>query len=492
MAENNTSEDITVGAQDPAANAAAPAGEQAAAQPAGQVAGAPAAPAAPAPEAPAPAEAPAPTGEPAQLPDNPLDAKAGTASATPGTPATPEASADSAAPSDMIDNIVSTETSEGDERILEEAPELDMSLMQEVEPTKSAFLLVLKIAFAILVVVSVASFLFFTSQLTNTFDFASSTFNIPNISKDLASSNAEITTLQTDLNFYRYLQIKAFLDEFSYYGDSYLQNYDVANSQTAASSAKKKANSRLKKLRDKLRVSFMAVKDQLVHNFTVPIVSKDFESDADFVTLFRDHLTTKLTQKSEELLATADSQAMRDQKNYKYTKNLVANSDIKTLVLATDFDALSDKHLYKLVKDVNAKVVNDMSIIQEIKDKRIKWSDIINEIYLRTVAVDTYYSGDFYDEIGGIRYTSYDFDISGPSIAITGETKRFDTNNFTMIANLIDELNRSKFFENAEMKSFAKSGSTESGYVASLRLNLDLQTDEMTQQDEQTDLITRN
>ena len=85
-----------------------------------------------------------------------------------------------------------------------------------------------------------------------------------------------------------------------------------------------------------------------------------------------------------------------------------------------------------------------------------------------------YHSENYFDELGGIQYTSYDFDSSGPSISIVGETKRFDTTNFTMIVNLIDELNNSDLFENAEMHSFSKSGSLESGYTASVKLNLGL------------------
>jgi len=70
-------------------------------------------------------------------------------------------------------------------------------------------------------------------------------------------------------------------------------------------------------------------------------------------------------------------------------------------------------------------------------------------------------------------------------VTITGVTKRYDTNNFTMISNLIDQLNSSPYFSGVEMKSFTKSGSAEEGFTSTLRLNLYLQKDALEDLDEQ-------
>ncbi|MBD3360692.1 hypothetical protein GF366_02720 [Candidatus Peregrinibacteria bacterium] len=384
----------------------------------------------------------------------------------------------------LIEGIVSTETGEGGQQLLEEAPEVDVSLLKEIAPPKSILLLILKVLFAIVAVASFASYIFFTSQLTDRFDFIASKFGIPNISKELKSSNNEVKTLKTNVNFYRYLQIKGFLDEFSFHGDSYLQNFEIAGSQTAENADKKEAVDELVMLRDNLRENFMSIKDKIVQDFTAPLIILDQENEIDLNGIFEQQLISKLRKRAESLEDSTDPQAKREYKNYTQTINLIGNTEFRNLIVQTDFDALSERDLYLLIKKLNDVVVNDLSIIQETKEARVKWSDIINEIELRTIAVDSYYSENFYEEIGGIRYISYDFDITGPSISIIGETKRFDTTNFTMIANLIDELNRSPMFKNAEMRSFTKSGSTETGYTASLNLNLDLQMNEISMEDE--------
>ena len=377
--------------------------------------------------------------------------------------------------SDLLKSIVQTETGEAEKSILGEAPELDMSLLRDMTPKKSVFLLVLKILFGILLVSGLAAFLFFTSQLTKTFDFISSKIGVPNISQDLASSNSEIINLQTDLNFNRYLQIKAQLDKFSFEGDSYLKNFTVSNSQTASDSEKKKAKKEVAKIRKDLKASFDKAKERYVLTFSSPIIDQEFQDTAKLDSMYQEKLTTLLNEKAATIANNTDAQSKSDNKNYIQTLKLVGNVELKNLMVQTDFDKLSEAQLADLVSKINGLIVNDLSIIQQIKSKRIKWSDIINEITLRTIAVDSHYSEKLYEDYGGIRYTSYDFDSEARTIAIIGEIKRFgNADNFTMIADLVDELNQSKLFKNGEMRSFSKSGSAEDGYTATLKLSLDL------------------
>src|SRR3989338_7178658 len=109
--------------------------------------------------------------------------------------------------SQLVQNIVSTETSTGEKAILGAAPEVDSSLLENLTPPKSLLLVILKVLFAVLLIGSVASILFFSSQLTNVLNMATEKLGFSNISKELASSNAEIINSQTEINFYRYLKL---------------------------------------------------------------------------------------------------------------------------------------------------------------------------------------------------------------------------------------------------------------------------------------------
>ena len=386
--------------------------------------------------------------------------------------------------SNLISGIVSTETGTGEERILESAPEIDMTLLKDIAPPKSILLYGLKITFFTLAGLSVAAVLFFTSQLTSAFNLLTNQIGLPNALNQIESVNAEVTNLQTDLNFYRYLQIKGYLDQFSFYGDSFMQNFEVANSQTADEQEKEEAREEIEIAKGYLKESFLEAKARLIIPFEAPLYSK--EGDAD---IFQNKLTMKLQEKAAEAKAGTDEKAVIEEKNYLHTVNLVGNSELNQIISTTDFDALTDQEIYDLIKKINGLVVNDLSTIQGLKDGRIRWSDLMNEIELRTIAVDKYYNEDSYELLGGIRYTSYDLDKETQSITIAGETKRIDTKTFTMIADLIDKLNASSFFEKAESKSFSKSGSLDKGYTASIKLTLGLQK-EAAAEDDKTDVET--
>lgn len=378
--------------------------------------------------------------------------------------------------SDLLRNIVSTETGANDAPILGEAPELDTSLLYNVKPQKSVLLAILKILFGLLFFASLASLAFFTSQFTNTFDFVTSKFNLPNISADLATTNTEIIGLQTELNASRFQQIKAALDKFSYDGDQYLQQYEISNSGTSSAQEKTDAKTAMDKAKVTLKTSFLQAREKFSKNFIAPLIDINFATEPQLQSLYEEKLKASIAENMKVLAAGKDDATKLDYRSYQQTLKLIGNTELKNILIQTDFDSLKSDKLYELIKKVNSLIVNDMTSVQTIKSKRIKWSDIINEIDLRTKAVDKNFTEKFYNSVGGIRYNSYDFDSAAGKISINGETKSLYPTNFTMIANLIEELNESKVFMNAEMRSFSKSGSLDEGYLATLRLALDLRS----------------
>lgn len=387
--------------------------------------------------------------------------------------------------SELIKNIVSTETSQGEENILGDAPQIDSSLLMETAPKKSLLLFFVKTFFSILFFSSLISFGFFNSQLTSRFDFLTANIGLPNPMKDLTANNIEAIKLQTDINLYNFLQIKSFLDKFSFYGDTFIRNYDIVNSPTTSNMEREKARSNLSTLRTNLESSFINARDLIAKPIYVPLISLEYPDDESLIALFEENLKAELNDRASSLSGRDNqSENRRDYKNYINTLRLVGNRKLKGLLVRTDFEALNNAEVYSLIKEVNSLIVNDMSVIQEINSQRIRWADIINEIEQRTREIDLHYSKDFFDTVGGIRYTSFDFDANNRRISISGETKTINTTTFTRIADLIDKLNSSNMFKNGEMRSFSKAGSLEDGYTGSLRLSLDLEGDTILTQEE--------
>lgn len=380
--------------------------------------------------------------------------------------------------SDFIKNLVS-ETGINDQNLLDTAPEIDKSLLEETVPPSSVILFLFKSFFWILVLAGIASVVFFSLKLTNHLQVVNQRFDIPNLANDLSSKNQEIISVQSNINFFRYLQAKSHLDQFSYESDSFLQNYEISRSSAASQAERDSAKQAMIDARAAITESFMATRDKITMPLSAPLITIKEEPNEFGIILdpsqkFVSETVRKLQEKSAEFANSEDSAAKLEYKNYLYAGNLVNNSMLRQTMTMLDLEKLSDQELYDAIRLIDLLALNDFSIIQKIKELRIKWSDIINEIDVITVIADPNYTKENYDSYGGIRYTSYSFETDSRQISVVGETRKNDTTTFTTISNLIDALNKSKIFENAEMRSFSKSGNFGEGYTSSLRISFRL------------------
>jgi len=377
--------------------------------------------------------------------------------------------------SNLLSNIVSAETNiEGN--ILEQSPELDSNLLEPTRLEASILLKFLKFLFVTLLFIALAAFLFFNMQLTDKFNFLSDLVKLPNVSQDLSSMNSEIIKLQSDVNYYTYLELNGNFNLLTFHSDSFINNYKIANSQTSIDSEKNKASNIMTELKPILSELISSIRALYVKDFVANLASAEHKDDSEIAYMFENQLLLKLNAEADAILENPYDGSVLDYKNTIYTARLVSNHELEDILLDPnfDFDAMNDEEIYKVLRLINANVVNDLSVLQNIKNNRVKWSDIINEIKAKTIEVDNSYSDDTYEELGGIIYTSYDFDTENRTVEISGETKTVNGKNFTMIAELIDNLNTSALFKDADMRSFSKSGSYDEGYVSSLKLSLKL------------------
>lgn len=384
----------------------------------------------------------------------------------------------------VIDSAILNEEASTPSLLLDTPPELDETLLDAVEPPKSIVLYTLKGLFTVLIIVGLSALLFFTSQLTHYFDFTASIYEIPSAIKTLEDTNEQIKEKQTELNLYKFLQGKLYLDTFSYDGDEYLRNHDVYSNSSRSDKVRDDANKNMSKLRKKMEESFSEATEKLLFEMNATLISEEYDETTDFEGLFENLLLKKLDSLANELVNSDSEEDQLKYKLYRRVKQLVSNKRVEALLDNTVYVALDELGLRALVNEVNDTVVNELSTIQAIKDDRIKWSDVMHRIETETAYVDQYFSRDNFDVLGGIQYTSYDFETSTSKIIITGTTKSFDATNFTLISDLIDRLNESPYFKNVEMRSFTKNGSIDDGFTATLRLNLELQKEALEDEDE--------
>lgn len=387
----------------------------------------------------------------------------------------------------LIESAIETKD-ETEKKAFLDAPEIDESLLEEIEPPKSILLYILKGVFVVFLIIGLATYLFFVTQLDTYLKFATDAIHVPAAMSELASTNNEIQNLQTDLNVYNLLKGKFNLDNFSFEGDNFIKNYQIFSNKSVTESTRNTAKDEMAKIREVLQKELAGARENLLADYHVTLVDPAVLDAEMYPQIFQDLLAERMGSEIVSREGQAAEQDIRDYKTYVQAKKLIANTDLKSLLKTADIEAMTDKELVDFIVKLNGLAENELSAMQNIKDMKISWSAVINEIKSQTRIVDQFFNEGVYDEAGGIQYTNYDFDAEAKKITITGTTKRYDSTNFTTISDLIDQLNESPLFQGVEMKSFSKTGSAQEGYTATLRLSLELQKDELSSEDKPLDI----
>ncbi len=327
-----------------------------------------------------------------------------------------------------------------------------------------------------------------------------------NATQRLANLNENLRQVQTDVNKYRYLTAQLKLNEFSYQFDNFLSN--VAKKTAAGDAASGDVLTRLEEEKKALPILLNDIRANITSELVVQTATpagqprqNDEEILQDAIVKLKESLRRERKTFSKETSAT--SQEAADLKLIDNAIKLVGNKpllaalhniSIKNFGLdlsdyAAQPDSKKQAKLQELANSILASTKSDISTIAELKQKRINWSSIIKKIANETGNISNAHYGDSvaYENYGGIVYTGYEFDTVTNKIVLSGISKTLDGTNFTLLSNLIQQLESSSDFENVEMRSFAKSksgsGGTGEAYFANFKLDLALQKQNLSEKD---------
>jgi len=361
-------------------------------------------------------------------------------------------------------NVKKEKEAKPDENILGPIPELEKKIVGAFDPTKRN-LKIIKIAFFSVIVLCVLSIGFFFTEMNPDFDLFSSVRG-PNTAQKLQNTNQEIITIQTSINQKNYLLMAFYLQELSYLSDTYAKARK--NGVTDAG---------LADLQERILVAYENAQTKYREPMKVANIPEE-----DFMNALKNELREEINLLKKEELTDV---IIQDISNYSTALELITNKDLKNFFNKNTEDIRSDLErddasLLLLTQQALYIVQNNFSNVNALKQNRIKWSAIIEEIEKVTKEEDTLYNTGFFEELGGIRYSSYDFDTENNRVMISGMAKRDDGTTFTLITNLIDSLQQSPMFKTAENRSFPKSGDEDKGYTSSFNIEVYLDDEYLT------------
>lgn len=380
--------------------------------------------------------------------------------------------------SKLVDSVVSTANDTGKKNILgiDQEPVLDTSSFIDQDYHLRKKLAFVRGIFFLLLFVSVSLLGYFFIELNKDFELLNPYLG-RNTTQSLEDLNGKIISTQTKINDFRYRIAKINLDDFSYLSDEFLQQYSIYNSG-GDSVAVTAAERQMIDLQNKLGQDFDKAKEKLLAQSWVNYGKPDYTDDqykADFLVMLRDYLNSRKEAEMKNDLKAAELDKIVEETDQ--TANLIGNAGLIASLQASDFTKLSYKDVKGVIDSVNSANKNALSYIYKIKRDRLLWSKVLREIDLVTEKTDIYYKTGFFEQAGGIQYNNYQFDATNGRVVVTGEARSDDGSNFTLLANLIDEFEKSPMFKDIAMRSFAKSGDQEDGYSSVVKLDFSLQKD---------------
>jgi hypothetical protein len=397
--------------------------------------------------------------------------------------------------SKMITSIISQkDVAQKTKSILGPAPTLEKSIEQEKQASLKSKLRLFQFIFLMLFVASVAMAFYFYAELSPDFTWFGA-----NTTQRLTDTNTNLRQVQKLINKDNYMAAQLKLNEFSYQSDRFLSSVSKINDPTINSYDKRAIIVDRDEAQKALPVLLGDIRGVLTKDIVIPTLRSEQEPE---------QTPEQITQAAQSDLRAAlqderkkygsnptNPQDILDAKLIDNSIKLVGNTPLLNALQTTSTDAFQkqlddyaqapDPQKLKALQAVIGKVLSstksDLATIADIKQNRIEWSTIIGQIKDVTIHLDgsNFDQPLLYDSLGGIVYTGYEFDTNSNKIVLSGTTKTFDGSNFTLMSNLIDHLENSTYFQDVDMRSFAKSksgGTSNEGFTANFKIDLRLET----------------
>jgi hypothetical protein len=275
-------------------------------------------------------------------------------------------------------------------------------------------------------------------------------------------TEAQALELTSESRVWQHLTGVLLLDEYMSLADEYFYNLSQSVSSYNSSNKRAEYKADAAELRPDLEELIGEIQGHLSETLKVDEVGS--------AGLVIDEWTAALRTKKDEV---DESSLLQEIQDLESTRKMLSSTGFKSSLSDIDLDAVSDEDLELIFEKYSELSASVSSMISMIKSDRIDWSDALEDVEKWVKTVDPLFNTSF---SGNLAVDSLRF-VSTGEITLTGESSTDDTKNFTLVSNLIDLLNASELFEQAEERSYSKSSSDDS-YNGSFRINMTLSNEE--------------
>ncbi len=326
--------------------------------------------------------------------------------------------------------------------------------------------------FKISIVLALLVYGFFYTQLNPTFEFLGK-----NPAQKLADYEASFQDEQSSVNLYNLLMAKFALDDFATDADSYLLKLSQYESDYTARNELDELEIDLALLEEDMIASLEIAQEKLRKQlYPTELLTISGVSAIELETTYTTLLKTKISEEKQDLRGAEDDEATMESSNLDGALALLNARDLQRDVSGVDLseglDAATVESLFEQVTETSK---DQTSTIMAIKSSRLDWQTLLDEVEDITKKIDPLFASGI---TSNIEYSNYSFNTTNQKGSLRGETRTDDTMNFSLISDLVDELELSTYFADVTTRSFSKSGSSDDDFTASFTLEMVLQDGE--------------
>lgn len=338
----------------------------------------------------------------------------------------------------------------------------DDELLIYKKPTLGANLLKLAILLGLL------GFAFFYSQLSPTFKALGE-----NPVQAREATYDRVLILQSQIGKQNHEIAKLALDDYLYTADSYLHKVGLYSSSLVSQKDRATLESEFPTLRAKMREDLLIASEKLLTKSIPERLPAPFRSGKTHAQEFKGALKDMIRNdiNAENSAGNAENVSFM-----RSISKLVDNETIKPKLSQLQIPTMTDAEFAEMSEILADSNTSGFAALASIRNDRVKWSDIIEEIEVVTKSVDQLFANQFLaGNVGEIFYSSYNLDRKNNAISITGESFSDDGKNFSVTADLIDAFEASDMFMEVEMDSFTKAKEQDNSFKGIISIELVLE-----------------
>lgn len=323
------------------------------------------------------------------------------------------------------------------------------------------------------IIAGAAVYGFFYTQLHPDFTLLNEYTGV-NVARRFTDSNTELKNIQTKMSLSNFRMARLWLDEVNGQIDPLETQMAIRASSSTTKAEKELAKIKFETLAAQAKKSLAAVQKILnqplgVETYeTVPV--EPAQREAAFKNLLKEEIANAKNALGGTAKANQDELRMFDS-----ILRLVENESFRRNLASKDFEAITDDALMKLLDEIRAQGLDELSMIHNLRIQRPNWRAVIDDVHNVARMTDSYYGEGQFKTYGGFLFSSYVFDSKTQRIKIIGVTKQPNPKTFSYITKLIESIEKSPKFKDIDFRSFTKTREESGDYSSTLNLDFAIQ-----------------